>query len=95
MKIFLAVAALLAMVSSASARNGNLQISHFPQSISDQSQGGAGRYIGQAGWGSRTIARNHNPNSIYDRWGNLRARSPDAFPLPRKHSYRGTVTLVR
>ncbi len=63
-------------------RNGNLQ-------ISDQASGGA------LSRGSRTIARNHNPNSIYDRWGNLRARSPDAFPLPRKHSYRGTVTLVR
>ena len=57
--------------------------------ISDQASGGS------LSRGSRTIARNHNPNSIYDRWGNLRARSPDAFPLPRKHSYRGTVTLVR
>ena len=103
-KIFLAAAFLAAVSIPASAgqiadqasggnrafnyphnqgRNGNLQ-------ISDQASGGV------LSRGSRTIARNHNPNSIYDRWGNLRGgRDTDAFPLPRKHSYRGTVTLVR
>ena len=78
-KIFLAAAFLAAVSIPASAGP-----------IADQASGGA------LSRGSRTIARNHNSNSIYDRWGNLRGgRDTDAFPLPRKHSYRGTVTLVR
>jgi hypothetical protein len=79
MKVFLTAAFLAAISIPASAGQ-----------ISDQASGGA------LSRGSRTIARNHNPNSIYDRWGNLRGgRDTDAFPLPRKHSYGGIVTLVR
>jgi hypothetical protein len=84
MKVFLAAAflAAISIPASAGGRNGNLP-------------NGSLYVAGQGGVFRASYPHNQGGSSIYDRWGNLNARNPDAFPQSRKHNYRGTVTLVR
>ena len=81
MKIFLAVAALLAMVSSASARNGNLQISH-----PTYDRGHVAKCVRANNGCSTSLNSNTHMREL---------RITNSPAKHRKHNYRGTVTLLR